>query len=108
LGHIKNWVPDWVPSSNDGCECAFAEITECTEASTKISFLTQVDGYRVVFRPHNKEKDGKLRGFCELDPAFVPNAFFVLGQHLLTSKLSVLKLKLDYFQLNQVLIWSLL
>ncbi|PNT78276.1 hypothetical protein BRADI_1g76707v3 [Brachypodium distachyon] len=45
----NNWAPDWVPSSSDACEYAI------------------------------EEKGGRLRGFYELDPASVPDAFLFRG-----------------------------
>ncbi|KAF6999140.1 hypothetical protein CFC21_015207 [Triticum aestivum] len=95
-----NWTPDWTPSSPHACGFEIGEIIERTEASTKVSLLTQVNGYTAVFKPgkrkrvveiptgHNlkfshrvpsfcltEENGGKLGGFYELDSASVPDVF---------------------------------
>ncbi|CAO2164229.1 unnamed protein product [Urochloa humidicola] len=95
-----NWAPDWSPSSINACEFALGEVVSRSEAGTKLSFLTKVDGYVTVFKPDDGrevleiptsensrfshripcfrlsgEKGGVLRGFYELDPASVPSGF---------------------------------
>lgn len=95
-----NWTPDWTPSSTRACGFAIGEIIERTEASTKVSLLTQVNGYTSVFKPGKRKRvveiptrdnlkfshrvpsfcltEGngvKLSGFYELDPASVPDFF---------------------------------
>ncbi|KAF7006462.1 hypothetical protein CFC21_021503 [Triticum aestivum] len=95
-----DWTPDWTPSSPHACGFGIGEIIERTEASTKVSLLTQVNGYTAVFKPgkrkrvveiptrHNlkfshrvpsfcltEENGGKLSGFYELDSASVPDVF---------------------------------
>jgi hypothetical protein len=96
----KNWAPDWAPLRIHVCEFVIGEVVERTEASTNLTVLTQVDGYKSVFRPDKQkgvmeiltreklrfshripsfrltsERGGKLCGFYELDPACVPDAF---------------------------------
>jgi hypothetical protein len=100
----KNWAPDWVPSSDDTCEFDVGEIIESTEAGTKLTTITQVGGFRCVFKPNDRtefveiptrensrfshripsyrlteERGGTLRGFHELDPASLPDVFLYGG-----------------------------
>jgi hypothetical protein len=100
----KNWAPDWVPSSDDTCEFDVGEIIESTEAGTKLTTITQVGGFRCVFKPDDRtefveiparensrfshripsyrlteERGGTLRGFHELDPASLPDVFLYGG-----------------------------
>ncbi|KAF0896693.1 hypothetical protein E2562_027038 [Oryza meyeriana var. granulata] len=95
-----NWTSDWTPYSMDTCKFTIGEIVERMEASIKVSLLTQVNGYRAVFKPDKcrgvlvipirdrlrfshripsfrltEERGGKLRGFLELDPGSVPDVF---------------------------------
>lgn len=89
------YTSNWAPGSMDACKFAIAEIVECTEASTRLSFLSKVDGYVAVFKPDmgvleiptserlrfshripcirmTQERGGELSGFYELDPASLP------------------------------------
>ncbi|CAL5010478.1 unnamed protein product [Urochloa decumbens] len=110
-----NWTPDWSPSSINTCEFALGEVVSRSEAGTKLSFLTKVDGYVAVFKPDDGrevldiptsensrffhripcfrlsgEKGGVLHGFYELDPASVPSGFLCcnLRGHPMTCSVS--------------------
>jgi len=54
-----NWAPDWVTSSSNACEFVVGQIIACTEAGTTLMLLTQVRGYRCVFKS-DKKKDFDL------------------------------------------------
>jgi len=96
-----NWAPDWVTSSSNACEFVVGLIIACTEAGTTLMLLTQVRGYRCVFKSDKKkdfdlmipsgenlglfsnhisfcltkERSGTLQGFYELDPLSLPDVF---------------------------------
>jgi hypothetical protein len=57
----KNWAPDWAPSRIDVCEFVIGEVVERTEASTNLTVLTQVDGYKSVSRPDKQKGVMEIR-----------------------------------------------
>lgn len=46
-----NWEPDWSPSSINACEFSLVDVVGRSEAGTKVSLLTKVNGYVAVFKP---------------------------------------------------------
>ncbi|WOL17829.1 hypothetical protein Cni_G26622 [Canna indica] len=100
----KNWTVGWSYSDLENCEYDVVEICECADVSMKVRLLKKVNGYRAVFKPEiegksvtmeipideytrfshkvsafplTNERGGKLRGFWELDAAFVPETLLL-------------------------------
>jgi len=94
----KNWRAGWTAEDFKNCEYEFVEIFGQTDSSIQVQLLRKVDGYTAVFRRDDaiktiskdeypkfshqvpcfhltNEKGGKLRGYLELDPYSLPEAF---------------------------------
>ncbi|KAL5200552.1 hypothetical protein ABZP36_021755 [Zizania latifolia] len=107
LGEIwavfKNWRTGWTAEDYKKCEYELVEIFGHTDSSVQVRLLRKVDGFKAVFAPDRtegalktirkdeypefshqiprfhltNERGGKLRGFVELDPWSVPEAFLL-------------------------------
>ncbi|XP_066317374.1 uncharacterized protein [Miscanthus floridulus] len=105
LGEIwavyKNWGAGWTAQDFEKCEYELVEILGHTDSSIQVQLLRKVDGYKMVFMSYRAEgsvktirkdeypkfshqipcfhltheKGGKLRGYLELDPLSLPEAF---------------------------------
>lgn len=94
----KNWRAGWTAQDFKDCEYELVEIFAQTDSSIQVQLLRKVDGYTAVFRRDDavktvskdeypkfshqvpcfhltNEKGGKLRGYLELDPNSLPDAF---------------------------------
>ncbi|XP_010240875.1 PREDICTED: uncharacterized protein LOC104585627 [Nelumbo nucifera] len=98
---FKDWNTEWTCSDLLGCKYDIVEILEDNALGIKVLLLVQVDGYKSVYKAKRKgasavtmeiprvellrfshqipahqlteERDGRLRGCWELDPAAMPS-----------------------------------